>query len=270
MIKIFNRILYAILMFVLFLIVVGFVVSQRESKILVDLSKEKFENKDYSFFIPTVYYKKEPLKIKDDKKDITLNGEKIDFYIYEVISIYKGANDEKYQYTPGLYFLFVGEKNNVQTEITVKIKKKNEDKFVETNLRKYDNEVPIFLPFKTDMPLFLELKEFKQDDDTYGFEKIEIEGNEITLDSNYEKHELLEALKKHEEEHKKMPSDDFGIIKKNEVFKIDSTKEIIITFVIFTIIAVIATYYIFRKKKDLGKEEISPGLKKDLEEISES
>lgn len=265
-----NRIVYALSLALVLMIILSVV---REQSIRSSLNKisGSYEDGAYDAFLPTRYHGKELII----EEEFTFNNETYQIIGYEVIGVF-GDLENSYVKDEGIYFLIIGPNITKNKELNMKLYantviedgKESYGITIDYKYGIYNKKVPIFINMLEVQPNYFTTTDFTKDKIEYKLDKIVIEES-ITIDVNFGKEDF--TLKSEMEEYilqnKNLPSESTGNIVYSKPLTTNAEKNIIITLIIYIIIVIPISYFIYKPRKNLGSNEATIGVQQDIEKL---
>lgn len=270
--KYINRFIYAALLALILMIVLSLVMDKTLKGQLYKQGLDSYNEGTFEGFLPTRYYSKDFII----EEEFEFNNENFKLVAYEVIGIY-AEMEKSYVKDQGIFFLIVGEKGTKTTNFDMQLfagPELNEENEIEYKFEidyKYESindEIPVFVSNQVAQATYFSSDMFTKDKIEYKLEKIVID-EEITIDINFGKEDY--TLKGYMEEYIKLngdiPRESTDLINYSPGIVIDSMRNIFYAIGIFTVIAIPVTYFIFRPKKKLGKQDPTIGVSQDINKL---
>jgi len=269
--KIFNRIVFAICAAFGLLLVYSLTDSGMRSSYLQIEGEQALLRQDYEYFISVRFYKAEPLiDLQMTKDDNTYN-----LKIYEVA--YISLADSEYVVTDGIFFLMHQTAGSDSYEYFEVILETDTDLAVE-NLGFQVLDLPLYSAMNQELasPLFKK-SSFAVDQTFQNVTGLTInlqDGDpylQIPLAINWADFTVKTELETYLSSHDQAPDQAFGGVSMAHVVTIDTSKEVIRNIAIYVAAVLVLTVGLFFiRKKKMGRVEPTPGVMRDLERQKES
>lgn len=265
--KIVNRIIYGLIVAVGLMLVATITDEYFRSREVLALTAETLQNEAYTDLISSAYFNETPVY----EETLTIDNNEYLVIVYNAAHI---TNlDSGLLAIEGFQFLMIQKSGTHLPEFfDVKVKSNEDFEVVYTGFNLYNQGLYAIYHPDTQGSLIMR-RQFTEDDTFFDIDQIVFEKDgEILLTLNLSLTEDMltvgEILQTYLNENDAVPTEDIDGVNYKEPLIIDVQDKVIRNVIIYLVVVVIGYVLIFmRKKKTLGKDQATEGLKKDIERL---
>jgi len=270
--KYLRRIVYGLVVAVGLMLTFSLTDSYTRSKALKAVAEPALINEDYDLFVPTKYYNKTPLT----DSIVTVNEHKLRILVYEVSFLGEDINKNPVVRQGIAFMMHMLEGKTFGNYYGVKVKTVDDIEVEYLGRRYLDLPFYIAINDQTMTPI-MDLELFNDEEGIYSpINRVEVylEGMEepyASVEVNYiiENFHVKEELEDYYNTNQVYPETSTGNISITEGKKIESSPWVLINMIIYIIISIALTIFIFTfKKKKLGRKEPTIGVKQDIKRLN--